>query len=73
MGFQEEFQRKSMHVFHLIRMLKLKTTWEGIEAAKELEAAHGIHCNLTLLFSMAQAVACAEAKVTLISFCWPNS
>merc|ERR1712183_396387 len=42
-------------------------TWEGIEAAKYLEFHHGIHCNLTLLFSMAQAVACAEAGVTLIS------
>ena len=48
-------------------LIKLSSTWEGIQAAKELEAAHGIHCNLTLLFSMAQAVACAEAKVTLIS------
>lgn len=34
---------------------------------RELEEKHGIHCNLTLLFSMAQAVACAEAGVTLIS------
>nr|ACO11350.1 Transaldolase [Caligus rogercresseyi] len=48
-------------------LIKLSSTWEGIQAAKELEAKHGIHCNLTLLFSMAQAVACAEAKVTLIS------
>ena len=48
-------------------LIKLSSTWEGIQAAKELEAEHGIHCNLTLLFSMAQAVACAEAKVTLIS------
>jgi transaldolase len=40
---------------------------EGIQAAKELESKHGIHCNLTLLFSFAQAVACAEAGVTLIS------
>jgi len=48
-------------------LIKLSSTWEGIQAAKELEEAHGIHCNLTLLFSMAQAVACAEAKVTLIS------
>ena len=36
---------------------------EGRAAAEELERAHGIHCNLTLLFSFAQAVACAEAKV----------
>ena len=48
-------------------LIKLSSTWEGIQAAKELEENHGIHCNLTLLFSMAQAVACAEAKVTLIS------
>lgn len=39
----------------------------GIQAAHELETKHGIHCNLTLLFSFAQAVACAEAGVTLIS------
>merc|ERR1712088_1280891 len=49
------------------KAIKLSTTWEGIKAAEELEAKHGIHCNLTLLFSFAQAVACAEAKVTLIS------
>ena len=48
-------------------LIKLSSTWEGIQAAKELEESCGIHCNLTLLFSMAQAVACAEAKVTLIS------
>jgi transaldolase len=48
-------------------LIKLASTWEGIQAAKELEATYGIHCNLTLLFSFAQAVACAEAKVTLIS------
>jgi len=48
-------------------LIKLGSTWEGIQAARVLEAEHGIHCNLTLLFSFAQAVACAEAKVTLIS------
>lgn len=48
-------------------LIKLASTWEGIQAAKELESDHGIHCNLTLLFSFAQAVACAEAGVTLIS------
>jgi len=48
-------------------LIKLSSTWEGIQAAKELEEKHGVHCNLTLLFSFAQAVACAEAKVTLIS------
>ncbi|KAF7987604.1 hypothetical protein HCN44_003467 [Aphidius gifuensis] len=48
-------------------LIKLASTWEGIQAAKELEENYGIHCNLTLLFSFAQAVACAEAGVTLIS------
>jgi len=48
-------------------LIKLGSTWEGIKAAEVLEAEHGIHCNLTLLFSFAQAVACAEAGVTLIS------
>jgi transaldolase len=47
-------------------LIKLATTWEGITAARELEK-EGIHCNLTLLFSMAQAIACAEAGVQLIS------
>jgi len=47
-------------------LIKVASTWEGIRAAEQLEK-EGIHCNLTLLFSFAQAVACAEAKVTLIS------
>jgi len=47
-------------------LFKIASTWEGIKAAERLEK-EGIHCNLTLLFSFAQAVACAEAKVTLIS------
>jgi transaldolase len=47
-------------------LIKLGSTWEGIRAAEVLEK-EGIHTNLTLLFSFAQAVACAEAKVTLIS------
>lgn len=47
-------------------LIKIASTWEGIQAAAELEE-EGIHCNLTLLFSFAQAVACAEAGVTLIS------
>jgi transaldolase len=47
-------------------LIKIASTWEGIRAAKRLER-EGIHCNLTLLFSFAQAVACAEAGVTLIS------
>lgn len=48
-------------------LIKLASTWEGIQAANVLEKKHGVHCNLTLLFSFAQAVACAEAGVTLIS------
>jgi len=47
-------------------LIKLASTWEGIKAAEVLEK-EGIHCNLTLLFGFHQAVACAEAKVTLIS------
>ena len=47
-------------------LVKIASTWEGIRAAEILEK-DGIHCNLTLLFGLHQAVACAEAKVTLIS------
>ena len=47
-------------------LIKIASTWEGIKAAEVLEK-EGIHCNLTLLFSFAQAVAAAEAGVTLIS------
>jgi transaldolase len=47
-------------------LVKLASTWEGIRAAEKLER-NGIHCNMTLLFSFAQAVACADAGVTLIS------
>lgn len=47
-------------------LIKVASTWEGIQAAEILEK-EGIHCNLTLLFSMAQAIQCAKAKVTLIS------
>ena len=47
-------------------LVKVAATWEGIEAAKVLEQ-EGIACNLTLIFSLAQAIACAEAGVTLIS------
>ncbi|KAJ2161321.1 sedoheptulose-7-phosphate:D-glyceraldehyde-3- phosphate transaldolase [Coemansia sp. RSA 552] len=48
-------------------LIKIASTWEGIQAAHELETKYGIHCNLTLLFSFPQAVAAAEAGVTLIS------
>jgi transaldolase len=47
-------------------LIKIASTWEGIKAAEILEK-EGIHCNLTLLFSIAQAIACAEADVRLIS------
>ncbi len=47
-------------------LIKIASTWEGIKAAEILEQ-EGIHCNLTLLFGIHQAIACAEAKVTLIS------
>lgn len=47
-------------------LIKIAATWEGIQAARVLEQ-EGIHCNLTLLFSLPQAVACADARVQLIS------
>mmetsp|Transcript_30281 Transcript_30281/g.67856 ORF Transcript_30281/g.67856 Transcript_30281/m.67856 type:complete len:342 (+) Transcript_30281:176-1201(+) len=48
-------------------LIKLAATWEGIEAARELEAKDGVTCNLTLIFGLVQAVACAQAGATLIS------
>jgi transaldolase len=47
-------------------LIKIASTWEGIRAAEVLER-EGIHCNLTLLFGLHQAIACADAKVTLVS------
>ncbi len=47
-------------------LIKLASTWEGMKAAEILEK-EGIHCNMTLMFSMAQAIGCANAKATLIS------
>ena len=47
-------------------LIKIAATWEGIQAARALQR-EGIHCNLTLLFSFCQAVACGDAEVTLIS------
>lgn len=47
-------------------LIKIASTWEGVQAAKILQK-EGIHCNMTLLFSLAQAVACAEVGATLIS------
>ena len=47
-------------------LIKLASTWEGAKAAAQLEK-EGIHCNMTLMFSLPQAIVCAEAKATLIS------
>ncbi|WP_435576617.1 transaldolase family protein, partial [Bacillus vallismortis] len=47
-------------------LIKIASTWEGIQAARALQA-EGVRCNLTLLFSLPQAVACADAQVQLIS------
>ena len=47
-------------------LIKIAATWEGIRAAEQLEA-DGVRCNLTLMFSLPQAVACADARVTLVS------
>jgi transaldolase len=47
-------------------LIKIASTWEGIRAAEQLEK-EGTHCNLTLLFGIHQAIACAEARVTLVS------
>ena len=60
----ELYQAEGIHIDRVL--IKIASTWEGIEAARLLEAK-GIHTNLTLLFSFAQAVACGQAKVQLIS------
>lgn len=48
-------------------LIKIASTWEGIQAARELQSKHGINCNLTLMFSIVQAIAAAEAGAYLIS------
>ncbi|KAL1958652.1 hypothetical protein VTO42DRAFT_3995 [Malbranchea cinnamomea] len=48
-------------------LIKIASTWEGIQAARELQSKHGINCNLTLMFSLVQAIAAAEAGAYLIS------
>ncbi|NMM77330.1 transaldolase [Acidovorax sp. SRB_24] len=58
------YQAEGVHIDRVL--IKVAATWEGIEAARQLEQ-RGIHTNLTLLFSFAQAVACGQAKVQLIS------
>ncbi len=60
----ELYQAQGIHIDRVL--IKIASTWEGIEAARQLERK-GIHTNLTLLFSFAQAVACGQAKVQLIS------
>lgn len=60
----ELYQAEGVHIDRVL--IKVASTWEGIEAARRLES-RGIHTNMTLLFSFAQAVACAQAKVQLIS------
>ena len=60
----ELYQAEGIHIDRVL--IKIAATWEGIEAARKLEE-RGIHTNLTLLFSFAQAVACGQAKVQLIS------
>lgn len=67
---------KALHIIDLYKsvgigkeriLIKLASTWEGIQAARELQSKHGINCNLTLMFSKVQAIAAAEAGAFLIS------
>ena len=60
----ELYQAEGIHIDRVL--IKIAATWEGIKAAEKLERK-GIHTNLTLLFSFAQAVACGDARVQLIS------
>lgn len=60
----ELYQAQGIHIDRVL--IKIASTWEGIQAAAQLEG-RGIHTNLTLLFSFCQAVACGQAKVQLIS------
>lgn len=60
----EEYEKRGIDRKRVL--IKLASTWEGAKAAERLEKK-GIHCNMTLLFSLPQAVICAEAKATLIS------
>lgn len=67
---------KALHIIELYKergidksrvLIKLASTWEGIQAAKVLQSEHGINCNLTLMFSLPQAIGAAEAGAFLIS------
>jgi len=73
---QEKSVKKALHIIDLYKsigidkgriLIKIASTWEGIQAAHELQTKHGVNCNLTLLFSKVQAIAAAEAKAFLIS------
>jgi len=76
-SFDEEGSiKKALHIIDLYKekgigkeriLIKLATTWEGIKAAQKLQSEHGINCNMTLMFSMTQAIAAAEANAFLIS------
>ncbi|KAL9043941.1 MAG: hypothetical protein Q9214_002886 [Letrouitia sp. 1 TL-2023] len=68
--------KKALHIIELYKsigidksriLIKLASTWEGIKAAHTLQTEHGVNCNLTLMFSLPQAIAAAEAGAFLIS------
>jgi len=72
----EQSIKKALHIIELYKsigiskervLIKIASTWEGIQAAKVLQKEHGINCNLTLMFSLPQAIAAAEASAFLIS------
>ncbi|ERF69205.1 Transaldolase [Endocarpon pusillum Z07020] len=72
----KESVNKALHIIDLYKQLgigkeriliKIASTWEGIQAARILQSQHGINCNLTLMFSLVQAIAAAEAGAFLIS------
>ncbi|KAL9077445.1 MAG: hypothetical protein Q9161_000290 [Pseudevernia consocians] len=68
--------KKALHIIELYKdigidksrvLIKLASTWEGVKAAHILQSEHGVNCNLTLMFSLPQAIAAAEAGAFLIS------
>ncbi|KAF2748087.1 transaldolase [Sporormia fimetaria CBS 119925] len=72
----EQSVKKALHIIDMYKeagidkdrvLIKIASTWEGIKAAEILQSKHGINCNLTLMFSLVQAVAAAEAGAFLIS------
>ena len=64
LAFMEAYQKAGVDPKRVL--IKIASTWQGIEAARYLET-QGVHCNLTLLFGQHQAIACADAGITLIS------